>query len=81
MEQATVLAWERGDLFPTKQHVSRMEALRARGSLLRAKAATTKPAEPLERLADPAFWNLVRRLATDPKLYAEVMALAAKSKG
>ena len=31
IEQSTVLAWEKGELFPTKQYVDKMNALRARG--------------------------------------------------
>ena len=30
LEQATVLGWEKGELFPTKQFIDKMEALRAR---------------------------------------------------
>lgn len=31
LDQATVLAWERGELFPTKRHIDAMVALAAKG--------------------------------------------------
>jgi len=31
LDQATILAWEKGDLFTTKQYIDKMNALRAKG--------------------------------------------------
>ncbi len=75
IEQATVLAWEKGELFPTKPYVDRMEALRERGPAAIPKKA--KGADPMKVLADPALWELVRKLAAHKKLRDEVVKLAA----
>lgn len=75
MEQATVLAWEKGDLFPTKQFIDKMEQLRARGP-----AAIPKKSRgdgPMKVLADPALWELVRKIVTHKKLRDEVAKLAS----
>lgn len=75
LEQATVLAWEKGDLFPTKPVIDKMEKLRARGPSAIPKKA--KGAEPMKVLADPALWELVRKLTVHKKLRDEVLKLAA----
>ena len=75
LEQATVLAWEKGDLFPTKAFVDKMELLRSRGPASIPKKA--KGAEPMKVLADPALWELVRKLVAHKKLRDEVLKLAA----
>ena len=75
IEQATVLAWEKGDLFPTKAFVDKMELLRSRRpAIIPTKA---KGAEPMKVLADPALWGLVRKLVAHKKLRDEVLKLAA----
>ena len=48
VEQETILAWERGELFPTKRFVTKMEALRraGKGAIVRKPrkaAAATSP--------------------------------------
>ena len=75
IEQATVLAWEKGDLFPTKAYVDKMEQLRARGPSAIPKKA--KGADPMKVLADPGFWELVRKLAANKKLRDDVQKIAA----
>ena len=75
IEQATVLAWEKGDLFPTKAFVDKMVQLRSRGPASIPKKA--KGAEPMKVLADPALWALVRKLVAHKKLRDEVVKLAA----
>jgi transcriptional regulator with XRE-family HTH domain len=75
IEQATVLAWEKADLFPTKDFVDRMEALRAKGPGAiprKAKGSLT----PMQALADPQVWLLVRKIAAHKKLRDEVSRLA-----
>ena len=74
-DQATVLAWEKGDLFPTKAYVDKMEGLRAKGPAAIPKKA--KGASPMVVLADPALWELVRKLVANKKLRDEVTKLAA----
>lgn len=76
LEQATVLAWEKGDLFPTKRYVDAMEALRAKGPAAIPRKA--KGENPVKALADPALWELVRKLAAHKKLRDEVSKLASK---
>ena len=75
LEQATVLAWEKGELFPTKAYVDKMTALRAKGPGAIPKKA--KGEAPMKVLADPALWELVRKLAAHKKLRDEVVKLGA----
>ena len=74
LEQATVLAWEKGDLFPTKAFVDKMAQLRSRGPASIPKRA--KGAEPMKVLADPALWEIVRKLVANKKLRDEVVKLS-----
>lgn len=74
-----VSAWEAGELFPTKRYVLAMAALRAKGpaSIVRAprgKAAAAKTGQA--RLADPAFWRIVRKLVEHPALFDQVVKLS-----
>lgn len=75
IEQATVLAWEKGDLFPTKSFVDKMNELRAKGPAAIPKKA--KGADPMKVLADPALWEIVRKIVAHKKLRDEVVKLAA----
>lgn len=75
IEQSTVLAWEKGELFPTKQFIDKMNELRARGPSAIPKKA--KGADPIKVLADPALWELVRKLVAHKKLRDEVTKLAS----
>ena len=75
LEQATVLAWEKGDLFPTKPFIDKMELLRAKGPGAIPKKA--KGGDPMKQLGDPALWELVRKLLVHKKLRDEVVKLAA----
>jgi transcriptional regulator with XRE-family HTH domain len=76
LDQATVLAWERGDLFPTKPFIDKMAALRARGPGAIPRKA--KGTDPMKGLADPDVWRLVRKLLAHRKLRDEVVRLAEK---
>jgi transcriptional regulator with XRE-family HTH domain len=74
-DQATVLAWEKAELFPTKAHVVRMHDLQSKGAgaiVRKAKAGT----DPVKALADPEVWTLLRKLAAHKKLRDEVAKLA-----
>ncbi len=75
IDQKTVLAWESGEMFPTKQHCDRMESLRAKGP--GAIPKKSKGGDPMKTLADPMLWELVRKLAAHKKLRDEVTKLAA----
>ena len=76
LEQATVLAWEKGDLFPTKPYIDQMEALRKKGPGAIPRKA--KGGDPMKVLGDPVMWELVRKLATHKKLRDEVVKLASR---
>jgi len=75
LDQATVLAWERGDLFPTKRHVDAMTALAAKGP--GAVPKKSKAGDPSKSLADPQLWELVRKLCVHKKLRDDTAKLAA----
>ena len=72
--QETVLAWERGEGFPTKKYVDRMNKL----SEKRAGGESKKSSSETSRLADPEFWELVRKLATHAELFVACRSLAEK---
>ena len=76
LPSATISAWERGDAFPTKQYVEKIQAFVAEGpSAIPRKA---KGEDPLDALRDPEVWELLRKLLAHPKLRAEVAKIAAK---
>ena len=76
LEQKTVLAWEKSELFPTKAYIDKMNALRAQGpgSIPRK----SKGGNPVQALKDPHVWELVRKIAAHKKLRDEVAKLAEK---
>jgi transcriptional regulator with XRE-family HTH domain len=81
VDQATVLAWERAALFPTKIYVDRMAELLAKGpSAIPRRVGKSSSAregsDPLRVLADPQVWDLVRKIATNKKFRDEVAKLA-----
>jgi transcriptional regulator with XRE-family HTH domain len=76
VEQATVLAWEKAELFPTRAYVEQMSVLRAKGPASIPKKA--KGADPVKSLADPQVWELLRKIAAHKKLRDEVAKLAEK---
>lgn len=80
VDQPTVLAWERGELFPTRRHVDAMRALLEKGSDALPPVATppAPSTAPFVALADPALWRLLRKLIAHPDLRAEVEKLAAE---
>jgi transcriptional regulator with XRE-family HTH domain len=78
VEPDAVSAWERGELFPTKRHVDAMQELRARGpAAIPRKRRKGAPASPMQLLADPALWRIVRKLLAHAELRTAVEALAA----
>lgn len=76
VEQATVLAWEKAELFPTKAYIDRMNELRAKGPSSIPKKA--KGSDPMKALSDPQVWELLRKIAVHKKLRDEVAKLADK---
>ena len=78
VEQETILAWERGELFPTKRFVTKMKALQSFGksAIPRKPRRTTAASSPMAVLADPAIWLLIRKLVTHADLRREVSKLA-----
>ncbi len=75
LEQVTVLMWEKGELFPTKPFIDKMEQLRKKGP--GAIPRKSKGTDPIKTLTDAAFWELVRKLAAHKKLRDEVTKMAA----
>ena len=78
IEQREVLAWEAGELFPTKRFVEQMKALREKGPSAVLKTAKGKAVAPTDRVSDPAFWAVVKKLMLHPALYDQVSKLADK---
>jgi transcriptional regulator with XRE-family HTH domain len=76
IEQKEVLAWEAGELFPTKRFVDQMNTLRAKGPSAVLKTSKGKAVAPTDRLSDPAFWIVVKKLLLHPPLYEQVSKLA-----
>ena len=77
VDQATVMAWENAQLFPTKAYVDRMEELRTKGpgSIPRKAKGTV---DPMKSLNDPQVWEILRKVAVHKKLRDEVAKLAEK---
>lgn len=70
---ATIVAWERGDEFPTKRYVEHVERLVAAGSASLPRKA--KGSDPLEALRDPQVWMIIRKVLAHPRLRAAVEKL------
>ncbi len=77
VDQETVLAWERGELFPTKRYVEALLDLKRRGPSAVVRAPKKKSA-PMELLTEPAFWLLVRKLLHHEELRREALRLAER---
>ena len=80
IEPKEFAAWEAGELFPTKRLVDAMNALRSRGkeAIVRAPRGKAAAKTGQQRLADPAFWRIVRKLVEHPALFDEVSKLSEK---
>jgi len=78
IDQLTVLAWEKGDLFPTRRFVKQMQALRKQGSdsIVRIRRGRSRKKTGMARLDDPKLWELVRKLVEHPELFDQVVKLA-----
>jgi DNA-binding transcriptional regulator YiaG len=81
VEARTILAWEAGDLFPTKKHASAMLALVAQRKADERPSPSSNSEsndDALSQLKNPELWDLVARLATDPEFFATVQRLAKR---
>ena len=79
LEQETVLAWERGETFPTKRYVARLEEIQEAGPSAIPRAPKRRrggPSSPLHALAEPETWRLFRKLLAHAELREKVMRLA-----
>jgi DNA-binding XRE family transcriptional regulator len=76
VDQKTIIDWEAGNLFPTKKYVDRMLALKEKGPAAVPKKARGAAPPPMRVLADPALWEVVRKLVAHKKLRDEVAKLA-----
>lgn len=76
VDQKTIIAWEAGNQFPTKKYVDRMLVLEDKGPGSVPKKARGAAPPPARVLADPAFWEIVRKIVAHKKLRDEVAKLA-----
>jgi transcriptional regulator with XRE-family HTH domain len=78
VEPDTVIAWERSEQFPTKRHIGLMEDLRRKGpsSIPRKRRKGGAALPPMQALADPSLWRLLRKLLAHPELRAAADTLA-----
>ncbi len=74
----TVLAWEGGELFPTKRYVDQLRVLKEKGpdAIVRLPRGRARAKVGVDRLADPKLWELVRKLIQHPALFDQVAKLA-----
>jgi transcriptional regulator with XRE-family HTH domain len=77
IDQKEVLAWEAGELFPTKRYVTQMEVLRKKGpnAIVRVPKGKAKKTG-VQRLDDPKLWEIFRKLLEHPQLFDQVAKLA-----
>ncbi|HEY6562248.1 MAG TPA: XRE family transcriptional regulator [Polyangiaceae bacterium] len=76
LEQKEVVAWEAGELFPTKRSVLQMEMLRKKGPSAIPRTPRGAKKTGVQRLDDPKLWELVRKLLEHPALFDQVVKLA-----
>ncbi|HVU01743.1 MAG TPA: XRE family transcriptional regulator [Polyangiaceae bacterium] len=80
VEVKTVLAWESGDLFPTKKHADRLTAMAREGAsaVVRKARPSAQPKRGLAALSEPRLWAVVRKLAAYPDFLTEVERLGER---
>jgi len=79
IDSGEVMAWEQGERFPTKKNVADIAKLRLMGTgaiVRKAKRRANVPQRGAARMADPAFWQLMRKLAEHPELFDKVVQMA-----
>lgn len=72
IDVSLVRDWEKGERFPTLGNCQSMETLRSSPPIKKKGVRT-----PMQLLADPGFFTLVRKLLAHAALRAEVEKLAA----
>ena len=79
VDRKTVMAWEQDSLFPTRRYIRLMAKLAEQGpgAVPRKRRGSNKNKAPLELLADPELWRLIRKLLAHPELRRQVGKLAA----
>ncbi len=79
LELAVVMAWEDEEQFPTKRSIKMMEKLRAQGagSVPRKRRGRKKGQSPMQVLADPDLWTLMRKLLAHEDLRKQALELAS----
>ena len=80
VEVKLVTAWEQEERFPTKAHVEAMGTLRdaGPGAVPRIRGRKTSQASPMQLMADPEWWRLMRKLMAHAELRGQVMDLASR---
>lgn len=76
----TVVDWEDDAMFPTKQYIDRMHQLSEQGptGVRRSRRRRSDGMSPLQALADPELWRLLRKLIAHTELRRAVDRLAAE---
>jgi transcriptional regulator with XRE-family HTH domain len=66
----TVIAWEDAEMFPTKQYIDKMKTLAEAGpsAIVRKGRRRAEAGSPMQALADPELWRLLRKLIAHPQL-------------
>jgi len=79
IDHSEVTAWEQGGRFPTKKLVSDMVKLSLLGPeaiCRKSKRQTGNAARGTSRLADPALWEIIIKLAENPAFFDQVQKLS-----
>lgn len=79
IEARVVMEWEDGEMFPTRRHVEKMKALSTEGPSAVPRKGRRRAAEsltPMQVLADPELWRLVRKLLCHAELRKRALELA-----
>jgi transcriptional regulator with XRE-family HTH domain len=79
IDSGEVMAWEQGELFPTKKNIADIDKLRLMGAgaiLRKPKRRGNSLLKGSARLADPAFWQLIRKLVEHPELFDKAASMA-----
>ncbi|MBK8256055.1 MAG: helix-turn-helix domain-containing protein [Polyangiaceae bacterium] len=76
VDQKTVLAWEREEIFPTKKHVEAMHAQTADGAVTSPKPGVHSVPSIWNDLSNPAVWKLFRKILAHDELREKVTQLA-----
>ena len=77
VEQDSILAWERGEFFPTKKYVDKMEEIRRAGpSAIPRRKRSGREESTAQTLANPEIWRLFRKLLAHAELRSAALKLS-----